>query len=102
MNRIKDATIRRRTEQLYNTLPAHIKEDICYTAPWARETLRDLEGSGHSFHLFGDKDRMVVCSFDKPQWPSDFCGIPMEDGCEAMAVAVCEYLAWQEVENWKE
>ncbi|MDR3547039.1 MAG: hypothetical protein P4M11_01970 [Candidatus Pacebacteria bacterium] len=89
------AFIERRVRVAYEAVPAHIKEDICEAAAWARTTLTNHEGSGHSIDVTAAGSKhpgMVVCSFAKPQWPSDHCGRPMELGSEAIVMAVCEYL----------
>lgn len=81
-----------RIQEMYANVPAYIKEDICEAALWTRTTLTDLEGSGHCIYVTADEDGLVCCSFAKPSWAGDHCGRGMEDGAQAMVMAVCEYL----------
>lgn len=81
-----------RTFLAFNKVSPDIREDIERAAKWARKTLRDHEGSGHSFHLNATKDGMFQCSFAKPEWSGDHCSKPMPEAPEAIVMAVCEYL----------
>lgn len=77
---------------MYDALPANVKEDVLEALLWARDTLRDREGSGHCFVITGDRDTMLSCSFAKPQWSGDHSGSAMDTDAQAVCTSVCEYL----------
>lgn len=83
------------TQKAYDAVDADIKEDIVEAANWARKTLTDHEGRGHQILVTADSNGLVVCSFAKPSWPGDHCGPPMEEGAQAIVMAVCSYLSGQ-------
>lgn len=78
--------------KMYEGIDSHLKEDVIDALLWARETLRDHEGSGHYFE-FSNKNGRVRCSFAKPEWHGDHCGKAMDSSAEAVVMAVCEYLS---------
>ena len=75
----------------YNAVPEHIREDICEASRWARETLTNLEGAGHSIYVHAH-GAWTRCSFAKVEWSGDHLGRGMEHGAQAIVMAVCEYL----------
>ncbi|MCK1543322.1 hypothetical protein IVB12_15510 [Bradyrhizobium sp. 179] len=83
------------TQAAYNAVDQFIKDDIVEAANWARTTLTNHEGAGHHIVVTGTKDGLVVCSFAKPQWAGDHSGPAMEEGAEAIVMAVCSYLNGQ-------
>jgi len=85
-------TLEDKIQAHYESIPEHIREDICEASKWAKQTLMEHEGSGHEIYITGGKDRLVYCSFAKPEWAGDHCGRGMEHGAQAMVMAVCEYL----------
>ena len=82
------------TNQMYSAVAEHVRFDLVEAAVWARDTLRDHEGSGHDIQLSSDRDGLV-CSFAKPEWAGDHCGPAMESASEAIVMAVCSYLCGQ-------
>lgn len=83
----------KQTEEMYNSISDDIKDDIYEAIVWAKTTLTNHEGSGHSFYVTASSvPGWVVCSFAKPSWSGDHCSKPMEHGAEAIVMAVCEYL----------
>ena len=76
----------------YMNAPEHVKSDLVEAAIWARDTLRDKEGSGHNFQIHAEKNGMLTCSFAKAEWSADHCGDEMEEASSAIVLAVCEYL----------
>ena len=76
----------------YESVPEHIREDICEASKWAKQTLMEHEGAGHEFYITAGAAGVVCCSFAKPSWKGDHCGRGMEHGAQAMVMAVCEYL----------
>lgn len=83
-----------RIQSMYLKVDEEIREDIGLAYSWAKEQLRDLEGSGHLIYVHGHESKvgLVVCSFSKPSWAGDHCSRGMNTGSEAIVMAVCEYL----------
>lgn len=86
-----------RIQAKYNSVDRYIKEDVGEAIKWAKETLTKHEGDGHSFYIssrqFKDSGHWgVCCSFAKPEWGGDHCSRAMQEGSEAVVMAVCEYL----------
>lgn len=79
-------------QKSYYNVPEYIRDNICEASIWARETLTNLEGSGHSIYVTAGKNGTVVCSFAKPEWGGDHCSRGMDHGAEAIVMAVCEYI----------
>lgn len=84
--------LERRVQKMYDDLPEYLKEDVLEALKWAQKTLTELEGLGHTFHILGENENLVSCSFSKPCWSGDHSGRPMECGATAVCRAVCEYL----------
>ena len=87
-----NAALEARIQAAYAAVHEHIREDICEAVKWARETLTNLEGSGHQIYVTAVGDGLVCCSFAKIEWAGDHCGRGMEHGAEAIVMAVCEYM----------
>jgi hypothetical protein len=84
------------TQAAYDAVSDDIKSDIVDAANWARNTLTNLEGSGHHIVVTGEKSTgLVVCSFAKASWAGDHSGPAMEEGAEAIVMAVCSYMNGQ-------
>lgn len=79
--------------EAYNAVPEYIRYDMWEAMNWARETLRDHEGSGHHFEITADKRGALACCFAKPQWNADHCGDYYDSASEAIVSAVVTYLA---------
>lgn len=81
-------------DPLIADVPEWIRHDLVEAANWARDTLTNLEGSGHHIVVTACQHNpgFVRCSFSKPAWASDFTGRPGEDAAEAIVLAVCEYI----------
>lgn len=77
-------------QQAFDKAPSEAKDDLEEALSWARQTLTNHEGAGHTFAL--DYDKGFVCCFAKPQWNADHCSQPMPTAPEAIVMAVCEYL----------
>ena len=77
---------------MYNEVYEGVRFDLVEAAMWARDTLMRHEGAGHDFHISANRDRMLCCSFAKPQWSGDHHGPYMESASEAIVAAVCGYL----------
>lgn len=88
----KNKELENKIQEMYYNVPEHIREDIVEASIWAKDTLTKHEGEGHLIHLSTDSKGSIVCSFAKPSWSGDHCGRPMNDGAEAIVVAVCEYM----------
>lgn len=84
--------LEQRIQKRYASISDDIKDDIELAARWAKEVLRDHEGSGHLLFVSASGANRVCCSFAKPEWPGDHCGRGMDHGAEAIVMAVCEYL----------
>ena len=69
------------------------KQDIASAIDWARETLTNHEGAGHSFYIVAGDNGLFCCCFAKPQWNADHCSQGMDESHEAIVMAVCEYLS---------
>lgn len=90
---IKDKAQEARIQAAYSAVPEEIRDDIGEATKWARETLTNLEGSGHQIYVSASSEEgLVMCSFAKPSWAGDHSGRGMEHGAEAIVMAVCEYL----------
>lgn len=88
------ALARKAADEMFAALPESIQDcDIAEAIDWARETLTNHEGSGHSFYLHTDKPGLFRCSFAKPKWASDHCSDHYDDASKAIVMAVCEYLS---------
>lgn len=82
-----------RAQAQYDAVPEDIREDLFGAITWARETLRDHEGSGHNFEIsYDERKQGFVASFSKPQWNADHASQPMNTAQNAIVMAVCEYL----------
>lgn len=79
--------------KMYEAVPVGVRDDLVEAVVWARNTLRDHEGSGHCFHIHATKDGLLQCSFAKPEWAGDHCGASQEEASHAVVWAVCEYLS---------
>ncbi len=88
-------SIKERINQKLSQVPQCAFEDVFEALTWAKETMTNCEGSGHSFVLEA-KDNKMRCSFSKPSWASDYTGSYEYDAAEAIIKAVCEYLAYAE------
>jgi hypothetical protein len=77
---------------MYNSLPQYVKEDTYEAIIWAKEYMTQIEGSGHSFQIYGGFNGTVHCSFAKPEWNADHSSRSMDTGAEAIVMAVCEYV----------
>ena len=86
------AVLEARIQAAYAAVPEYIRDDICEATKWARETLTNLEGAGHQIYVTAAGDGLVCCSFAKVEWAGDHCGRGMEQGAEAIVIAVCEYI----------
>jgi len=82
-----------KADEMYRNTPQEVREDIVEAAIWARETLTNHEGSGHSIHVMGQVNGQCFCCFAKPEWGGDHSGSSMDTGAEAIVMAVCEYLS---------
>lgn len=85
--------LEKKIQEMYASVPEHIREDMVEAAIWARDTLMRHEGAGHLIHVTAHHaNATVVCSFAKPEWAGDHCGRECEEAAEAIVIAVCEYL----------
>lgn len=84
---------KQKAREMFDGIDDYTKDDLFEAITWAKETLRDLEGSGHHFNLSANKDGTMVCSFAKPEWAGDHSGSPMYSAGEAIVIAVCEYMS---------
>lgn len=77
----------------FNNVPLEIKTNVFKAKRWAISRLTELEGKGHYICISKEspKSNKIVCSFAKPQWPGDHCGIPCDTGAEAIVKSVLEY-----------
>lgn len=85
---------KQKAKAMFEALPPDIQDcDIGEAIDWARKTLTNHEGSGHSFYLHTDKPGLFCCSFAKPEWAGDHCSDHYDTANEAIVMAVCEYLS---------
>ncbi len=68
-------------------------DNIGDAVDWARETLTNHEGAGHSFYIVGGDNGLFCCAFAKAQWNADHCSQPMGEAQHSVIMAVCEYLS---------
>jgi len=78
--------------EMYNSISEDIREDICKACEWAKNYLMRLEGEGHELYITRHSDRLVCCSFAKPEWRADHTSRGMDHGAQAVVMAVCEYV----------
>jgi len=71
----------------------YVKDNLEIALMWALNTLRDREGTGHSFELVAEPDGQFRACFAKPRWNADHCSQPMPTAQEAIVMAVCEYVS---------
>ena len=92
MTNFKD-TRKQMALEMYENLPDDPKTgDLFDALNWARNTLRDHEGSGHQFYIHATVAGEFQCSFAKPEWGGDHCSDAYPEACQAIIMAVCEYL----------
>lgn len=81
-------------KKAFDDVPECVRMDLFEALTWAKQTLTNHEGAGHSFELAYDTktDGFIAC-FAKPRWNADHASQPMDTAQEAIVMAVCEYLS---------
>ena len=78
-------------KELYDSVPADVKENLFLASKWAEDILKKYEGEGHIMEISSD-GHQVIAHFAKPEWSGDHCGSAKETGSQAIIMSICEYI----------
>jgi len=77
--------------KMYYEVDDYHKESADLAMEWAKEYLKDKEGSGHSIWVSTNSAGEFSVGFAKPSWGGDHWGRYYDEFEEAVIMSVCEY-----------